>query len=171
METIYTLGRESLTFEKLSALLKEHSVQILLDVRAGEGEETEAAFRRDWLRTGIMNAGLTYHWAAMQLGGPRPALANSRNTALAAEHLRGFADYMETENCRCGIDKLLNLAQERLVIFGDAAEPEDCHRSLLADALVGKGARVLHILADGSLKEHEKNVLAREENGVLIYDG
>ena len=52
------------------------------------------------------------------------------------------------------------------------AVPWPCHRQLVADALVARGDRVVHILAPGSSEDHALNPAARVlPEGRLIYDG
>jgi uncharacterized protein (DUF488 family) len=46
-----------------------------------------------------------------------------------------------------------------------------CHRRLLADALVVRGMSVRHILGAGEPKPHELSAFARVEEGRLTYPG
>jgi uncharacterized protein (DUF488 family) len=51
------------------------------------------------------------------------------------------------------------------------ADPAHCHRSLLADALLVRGHTVAHIVDPGPSHPHRLNARARNEGGVLVYDG
>ena len=85
---------------------------------------------------------------------------------------RGYADYMEAEEFRVGIDGLLELAREsRTAIMCAEAVWWKCHRSLVADYLKARGITVLHILGEGKAEEHPFTSAARIVNGELSYRG
>jgi uncharacterized protein (DUF488 family) len=44
-----------------------------------------------------------------------------------------------------------------------------CHRRLIADALLARGWRVLHLGSNGRLKEHELTEFAVVEDGRVSY--
>jgi uncharacterized protein (DUF488 family) len=44
-----------------------------------------------------------------------------------------------------------------------------CHRRLIADALIARGWRVLHLGANGRLEEHELTEFAAVEDGQVTY--
>jgi uncharacterized protein (DUF488 family) len=46
-----------------------------------------------------------------------------------------------------------------------------CHRRLLADALLVRGVPVLHILSSAAPRPHEFTEFAREVEGELVYPG
>jgi uncharacterized protein (DUF488 family) len=48
--------------------------------------------------------------------------------------------------------------------------PWRCHRYLLADSLLARGVRVLHLVNPGQRKEHALNQLARVDGERLVYD-
>ena len=85
---------------------------------------------------------------------------------------RGYADYMETEEFRAGIERLLGLAREsRTAIMCAEAVWWKCHRSLIADYLKARSLTVLHILTEGKSEEHPFTSAARIVNGELSYRG
>ena len=85
---------------------------------------------------------------------------------------RGYADHMETEEFREGIDRLLELASEsRTAVLCAEAVWWKCHRSLIADHLKATGVTVLHILSEGKAEEHPYTSAARIVNGQLSYRG
>ena len=167
---IYTLGRANLSYEKFMDILQIFEIKIVVDIRRDPDSDKEPSFRIDWLRTGILNKEKVYHMAAMQLGGLRSAVGNSRHTALEDEILRGYADFMETDNFQRGIVKLIRLASEPLLLLGDDANPKKCHRSLLADALLLHNVHVKHILDNDHIAEHVLNPRANVEDRYIIYN-
>lgn len=85
---------------------------------------------------------------------------------------RGYADYMETQDFREGIERLLGLAREsRTAIMCAEAVWWKCHRSLIADYLKARGVAVLHILGKAKAEEHSFTSAARIVNGELSYRG
>ena len=168
--TAYTLGRGNLTFEELIEILNKFSIKVIVDVRMDSEADRELYFRHEWLRGGLMKEGMIYHWAIMQLGGIRPVMGNSRHTALKEENLKGFADYMDSDNFQRGLGKLNNISEDSFLLLGDSDIPEKCHRSLISDYLVFRNISVAHILKSGKTEAHVLSSAARPEGRFLIYD-
>lgn len=107
-----------------------------------------------------------------ELGGRRRAKPDSINMAWRNEMFRGYADHMETEESREGIDRLFVLAREsRTAIMCAEAVWWKCHRSLIADYLKARGVTVLHIVTERKSEEHPFTSAARIVNGDLSYRG
>jgi hypothetical protein len=69
---------------------------------------------------------------------------------------RNFADYMETNEFREGIQEVLELANaETVVIMCAEAVYWRCHRSMIADFLKSEGVEVTHILDATHSRDHE----------------
>ena len=88
------------------------------------------------------------------------------------ESFRGYADYMETEDFRNGVTRLVELAQESgpTAIMCAEAVWWRCHRSLISDYLKARGVEVLHIFDRGKVEPHPFTSAARIVNGQLSYD-
>ena len=72
------------------------------------------------------------------LGGLRHAKKDSINMAWHNASFRGFADYMQTDEFKKNLDKLIAYARKKQVVIMCAeAVPWRCHRSLIGDALIG----------------------------------
>jgi uncharacterized protein (DUF488 family) len=88
------------------------------------------------------------------------------------ESFRGYADYMETEDFRNGVTRLVELAQEsgpNAIMCAEAVWWR-CHRSLISDYLKARGVEVLHIFDRGKVEPHPFTSAARIVNGQLSYD-
>ena len=108
--------------------------------------------------------------ALPRLGGLRKPRKDSRNLGWQNTSFRGFADYMETPAFEEGLMELLNLASEkRTTILCAEAVPWRCHRSLIADALLSRGTKALHILTAQKADEHRLTSFGRIENGRVVY--
>jgi len=106
-----------------------------------------------------------------RLGGLRRGLgAGSPNAGWRNESFRGFADHMATEEFRAGLAELLALAAERpTAIMCAEAVPWRCHRSLIADACLVRGAVVRHILSPGRADLHRLTPFARVNGLDITY--
>jgi uncharacterized protein (DUF488 family) len=115
-------------------------------------------------------AGLGYAPLGGDLGGRREPAPNSVNTALEEGPFRGYADHMRTDQFRAGLELLESLARERrTAVMCAEGDWHRCHRRLLADALVVRGWRVLHLEPTGALTAHELTDGAVVEDGVVTY--
>jgi uncharacterized protein (DUF488 family) len=78
---------------------------------------------------------------------------------------------METREFSAALDDLLELAaREPTVIMCAEAVPWRCHRSLISDAALGRGAEVFHIL-DGATQPHRLTSFGRiDARGEVHYD-
>ncbi len=149
MITIHTIGHSNRSLQGLINLLRGLGVTALVDVRAIPRSGRHPQFNMAALREACQQASVAYHWAGRQLGGMRPPVAGSPNNMLDGG-LRGYADYMNTQGFRRGIDQLINLAKHAQVAIMCAERSfQNCHRALIADCLTARGVSVIHAIAEG----------------------
>jgi uncharacterized protein (DUF488 family) len=172
MAPIFTLGHSTRTMEELLALLAEHGIEVLVDVRRYPGSRRHPQFSREALSASLAAAGIAYVHEP-DLGGRRAARLESPHTAWRVEAFRGYADHMETPEFQAALDRLIRLgAERRVAILCAEAVPWRCHRRLISDALVARGIEVLHILGPGRADPHELDPNARVlPGGRLVYSG
>jgi uncharacterized protein (DUF488 family) len=169
--TIWTIGHSTRSGEEFIELLKAHSIELLIDVRAFPSSRRYPQFDKEQLQASLEAEGVSYRHMA-SLGGRRKASPDSRNTAWRNSAFRAYADYMETSGFKQGIDQLIELAREkRAVIMCAEAVWWRCHRSLLADYLKAAGWEVLHILSATKAEEHPYTAAATVIDGKLSYAG
>ncbi len=169
--TLYTIGHSDRRLEELVELLHTVEVKILVDVRAHSGSRRHPQFSQGSLRKDMDEAGIQYHWAGRQLGGRRQARVDSPHTALSEDSLRGYADYMDTDNFQIAAVQLMNLAARASTAIMCAERlPEHCHRSLIADHLTLKGLPVVHLIDVHNSRTHQLNPKLRRESTCLVYD-
>jgi hypothetical protein len=167
---IYTLGHSTRPIEALLALLAEHAVELLVDVRRFPGSRRYPQFGRDALAASLGAAGVEYRHE-VDLGGRRRGAPDSPNTFWRNAGFRGYADYLASPEAVAALERLGAEARERrLAIMCAEAVPWRCHRQLISDALVSRGIEVVHILAPGRTERHTLNAQARvQSDGRLIY--
>ena len=160
--TIYTVGHGNRALRELITLLHGAGVQTLVDVRSFPGSRHYPHFCEENLRPALEGSGMVYHWAGRQLGEERLGKTASAHTALPTPRLRAYADHMETEVFRKGVDMLSQLAGNTVVaILGVEKPAADCHRALIADYLYRLGLAPRHLIDSATTLEHHPHPLAR----------
>lgn len=167
---IYTIGHSTRTLDDFLALLWEHGIRLVVDVRRFPTSRRHPHFRREALAAALEAAGVCYRHE-LDLGGWRAAREDSPNTWWTARGFQGYADHMSTPEFRAALGRLLDDGRRTATaILCAEITPWRCHRQLIADALVARGESVWHILAPGRTERHELNPHARVlEDGRLIY--
>ncbi|HLB67324.1 MAG TPA: DUF488 domain-containing protein [Thermoplasmata archaeon] len=167
--TVWSIGHSTRAFPEFVDLLREHRVARLADVRHFPSSERVPWTNRAALDRALREIGIEYvHLEA--LGGYRTARPDSPNTGWRSAGFRGYADHMDDPGFQRAVEALLLDARERrTAVMCAEAVPWRCHRSLLADALVARGARVVHILGPGSTQDHRLTPFARVRGGRVTY--
>jgi uncharacterized protein (DUF488 family) len=169
--TLYAVGHSNRPLEALLSLLRCADIRQLADVRANPSSQRFPQFNGEALREVLEEAQVAYHWAGRHLGGHRQGLSQSLHIALGDAGLRAYADHMETEVFGRAAGQLINLARRGpLAIMCAEKRPQNCHRSLIADYLTLQGHRVLHLIDENAIEEHQLDARARRESGRLVYD-
>ena len=77
---------------------------------------------------------------------------------------------MQTTAFQDALEALIHLSrQKRTAIMCAEAVPWKCHRSLLSDALLVRGLRVVHILSPGKAQDHRLTPFARVRGTRVTY--
>lgn len=168
---IYTIGHGNRSTEEFVGLLREAGIECLVDVRAYPASRRHPQFARAALESSLAQAGIRYVWEGTALGGRRRPEKNSPHLALRNASFRAYADHMTGGTFREGLARLIGLggAAPAAIMCAERL-PWKCHRYLLADSLVARGVRVLHLVGPGQGKEHALNRLARGDGERLVYD-
>lgn len=169
--TVFTVGHSTRPIEEFLALLGEHGIKRLVDVRTVPRSRHNPQFNRDALPAAVQQADIAYTHMK-ELGGLRHARRDSPNTGWRNESFRGFADYMLTPAFDQALDELLALAErEPVSVMCAETVPWRCHRSLIADALSARGVLVTHILSAGRVQVHSMTQFAQVQGGRVTYPG
>ena len=167
--TLYTVGHSTRSLDAFVNLLKRHGVGAVADVRRFPKSRKYPHFNDDALSLSLPEAGLQYVPIPL-LGGRRRALPDSPNTGWRNEGFRGYADYTMTPPFAQGLEHLLTLAARTPTAMMCAeAVPWRCHRSLIADAALVRGWRVLDIVGDAAPAPHKLTPFARVEGTRITY--
>jgi uncharacterized protein (DUF488 family) len=151
---VWTVGHSTWTIAEFLALLEEHRIEALVDVRRHPGSRRLPQFGSDALAATLRARGIAY-LRLPQLGGRRRPAPDSPNTAWRNTSFRGYADHMLTEEFAEGLAELVNVACGlRTAIMCAEAVWWRCHRGLIADVLRWLGFDVVHILGPGAAAAH-----------------
>jgi uncharacterized protein (DUF488 family) len=168
---IYTIGHSTRPLDEFVTLLGSFDVSALVDIRTVPRSRYNPQFNGDTLGASLHMQGIDYVQVS-RLGGLRRAQKDSVNTAWRNASFRGFADYMATEQFEKGLEELRERAGEgNVAIMCAEAVPWRCHRSLVADALVARGARVEHITGVGRAAPHRMTPFAQVRGLRVTYPG
>jgi uncharacterized protein (DUF488 family) len=168
-DLIFTIGHSTREIEDFLLLLKEHAIKLLVDVRTIPKSRHNPQFNSEAIEKALREKGLDYvHMKG--LGGLRHPKNDSPNTAWRTPSFRGYADYMQTDDFRENLAKLVVCAgKQRTVIMCAEAVPWRCHRSLIGDALLVRGIKVVHIISKDSLRDHTLTPWAKVDGLSIIY--
>jgi uncharacterized protein (DUF488 family) len=166
---VFTIGHSTRTLDELVAILRSFDVTVLVDIRTIPRSRHNPHFNAEALTIELPARGLRYvHLKG--LGGLRKPRADSPNQGWRNTSFRGYADYMGTDDFESALARLRELAQDGCVaILCAEAVPWRCHRSLVADALVARGAHVEHISALSRSKPHRMTPFAQVREERVTY--
>lgn len=142
---LWTVGHSNLKIEGFIAILREHRIDHLADVRSRPVSRFCPHFNRARLETSLAGAGIAYSYLGGVLGG-RPADA--------ALYTDGRADYRKmaaSAGVREGLDRLERLADNHNVAaMCSERDPLHCHRFMLvAVEMARRGFTIEHLSAKG----------------------
>jgi uncharacterized protein YeaO (DUF488 family) len=167
--SIFTIGHSNRPIAQFIELLQTHGVQQVIDIRTIPKSRHNPQFNGDSLAGSLREAGIRYVHLK-NLGGLRHARKDSMNLGWRNASFRGFADYMQTPEFAAALDRAIKLAAKRpSALMCAEAVPWRCHRSLVGDALLVRGARVLHITSKAEPKPHSITPFARVRGTSITY--
>lgn len=149
---VLTIGHSNHDLAPFMALLHQHHVTALADVRSTPYSRFTPQFNRESLAGSLKGCGIEYVYLGQELGGRADDPACYENGRVRYDRVA------ETESFRLGLDRVVHgAAKHRIVLLCAEREPLECHRTLLvAPALDERGVEVAHIHADGRLESHRE---------------
>lgn len=166
---IFTIGHSTRPFDQFVSLLRAFDVDLVADIRTIPRSRHNPQYDGATLRAALRSRRIGYaHLPA--LGGLRHARRDSLNTGWRNTSFRGYADYMQTPEFAAGLDELRRLMRRgRVALMCAEAVPWRCHRSLVADALTVRGARVEHITDGKHASPHHMTPFAEVAGNAVTY--
>jgi uncharacterized protein (DUF488 family) len=148
-ERLFTVGHSNHEPERFLALLLQHGITAIADVRSAPYSRRMPHFSRQPLEGYLGHHKISYVFLGKELGG--------RPTDLSLYHPEGWADYERirtTKTFQDGLDRLVSgLERYKIALLCGEEDPLDCHRGLMiCPALVERGLEARHIRKDGTLE-------------------
>ena len=150
-DTVFTIGHSTHTQERLIALLRQHGITALCDVRSKPYSRMNPQFNREDLEQGLLAQGIQYRFLGKELG------ARSDDPHCYEGGKVQYDRLAETDLFKHGLKRVLRGMKEgfRIALICAEKEPLECHRTILvARHLAALGVPIVHILADGRLESH-----------------
>lgn len=131
---MWTIGHSNRSIQTFIDLLKEHGVEVVVDVRRFPTSKIEH-FKREQMEQWLPEHGVGYVWLGEELGG----------------YCRGgYRSHMHTKLFREGIQRLMEISKQKSACaMCMETNPRYCHRRFISQHLEKKGVKVSHILKKG----------------------
>ncbi len=153
---VYTIGHSTHPIREFVDLLKHYRIRRLVDVRRFPLSRKNPQFEKQTLKMALQEAGIQYLWMGEGLGGYRK---------------EGYVKHTKTPIFKKGLEELIRLAnQESGSVAVMCAELLwfRCHRRFIADALMKRGLRVIHILDSRRVHEHSLRTGVRKDKADIV---
>ena len=139
MTTLYTIGHGGQAFGSFVGLLRDHGIELVVDVRTERMSSQDSPYDYERLRPALRELGFRYAYMG-DLFGARPDGALDEDRVLE------------------GVERLVSgSARWTVAVFGESECPRGTTRShVVGWALRMIGCDVVHIRSDGSLETEER---------------
>lgn len=165
---IFTIGHSTRPVGEFLGLLAASKIECVVDVRRLPGSRAFPQYDAAALRASLQDAGIDY-WHLPALAGLRRASevpTECESTFWTNASFRRYAAYAHTAAFAEGLRSLeLRATTQRCAVMCAEAVWWRCHRRIIADYLLARGHRVLHIMGPG------KVVPAELTPGADVLDG
>lgn len=152
--SIFTVGHSTQSIEAFIALLTQHGITAVADVRSAPFSRFNPQFNKDELARELKANGIQYVFLGRELGARSDDKSCYENGRVKYERLARTGLFKE------GIDRVRRgAAEHRVALMCAEKEPLECHRTLLvARELDEEGLDIQHILSDGQLEPHKQSM-------------
>ena len=156
---IYTIGHSNHPIERFIALLRQHEITAVADVRSTPYSRFNPQFNRETLRKSLVDAGIHYVYLGEELG------ARSKDRSCYDDGRVNYYKLAQTGLFKRGLERLrTGMAEHKIALMCAEKEPLECHRTILVTReLVSQGIPVTHILDSGAIESHDAAVARLRE--------
>ena len=169
---LYTIGHSTRSIAEFVELLGVGQVSMVVDVRSIPRSRTNPQYNLDRLPAALAERQIGHTYLAA-LGGLRKRsreVAPEVNGFWENQSFHNYADYALSAEFETGLARLLEISAEgRCAIMCAEAVWWRCHRRIIADYLLLRGRRVLHLLASARAEPAKMTAAARRTGSVLNY--
>lgn len=156
--TVLTIGHSNHPLEELLALLGQHRVEVVADVRSSPYARYATHFNKAPFACALADQGIAYRFLGNRLGG--------RPSSEAFYDVEGYVLYdrlAQAPPFQEGLAELLDAsASHRVALLCGEEDPTACHRRLLIGRVLReRGVDVRHVRGDGRIQTEAE--VAEEE--------
>ena len=170
-QRVYTIGHSNVAIASIVALLRQHRIQVVVDVRSVPYSQYKPQFNREALERELDKAGLKYEFLGDKLGGHPTDPSCYKDGRLPPEganflKLVNYEEVARKDWYLAGIERLLEIARQRIVaVMCGEEDPSQCHRHhLIAQTLLNRAVEVYHIRKTGKAEPAVKVERAEQLN-------
>lgn len=167
---VYTLGHSAHRLEKFLALLDQHGIRTLVDVRSVPASRFHPQYNKANLERSLTEHGIRYVFAGQALGGrpTDPSVYPGGRLPVKGQTpppRPDYAEMMKRDWFIQGIEQLLTLAADAerpTAILCSEEDPAHCHREHLIAAYLRQihpEIEILHIRGNGTVLHSEPTML------------
>ena len=151
MEPIFTVGHSNSTIGRFVAILKQHGITAVADVRSTPYSRQNPHFDREHIQRSLKETGVAYVFLGDFLG------ARPKDRRLYSNGQVQYKIIANSSAFKTGIDRVAKgREQYRIALMCAEKEPLECHRMLMVGHALHKlGLPVCHILAGGQVESHD----------------
>ena len=147
---LYSIGHSSQTQEEFLALLMQHGINCIVDVRSVPASKYTPQFNQETLKWFLKSHDIQYLHFGDEFG--------ARRTDCLDEHGQvNFERAVKTPSFQQGVIRLMTGLKKgyRIALMCSEADPLECHRfSMVSRYFYDQGVDVQHIMKDGILASH-----------------
>ncbi len=166
---LYTVGHSTRTLDEFVATLKAYNIDFLVHIRSVPRSLHTPQFNHETLADMLPKEGIDYRHVEL-LGGLRYAKKDSPNQGWHNKSFRGYADYMQTDDFRKGIDELMDITKKHTAaIMCAEVLPWRCHRSMVGDAMIVRGYQVIDIFDENKAVDEKLTSFAQVSGETITY--
>lgn len=149
---VFTIGHSTHSVDKFIALLRQHQITLVADVRSVPYSRMQPQFNRESLIKALERCGVEYVFLGAELG------ARSNDKACYEKGQVQYHRLARTPAFHRGMERLQTESERlRVALMCAEREPLECHRTVLVSReLQIVGLSVMHIHSDGNLESHEE---------------
>jgi uncharacterized protein (DUF488 family) len=164
MSSFFTIGHSNQAAEAWLTLLRQHRVEVVVDVRSSPYSKYVPQFDKELMQRSLEEAGIRYLFLGAELGGrpANPAYYDAKGRVL-------YSRLRDDERFQAAIARLESgMERFRIALLCGEEDPAHCHRRLLIGrVLTEHGHTMLHIRGDGRL---ESDATVAAEAGKPLID-
>lgn len=148
--TMFTIGYSNHSLERFLALLEQHHITALADVRSAPYSRFNPQFNRESLSAALFDQSIRYVFLGEELG------ARTRDRSCYDSGRVSYQKLAATALFQRGLDRLqAGAVGFRIALMCAEKDPIECHRAILVGReLERRDVEVNHILENGVIERH-----------------